>query len=499
MWLAVVSWRPFSLGFYHDDWAILRKFPTSQIPKTLEELASRPLYGFLLVFFRTLLPFDPVFWHILLGILVAASALAIGLFSKQLAKYITDDQATAEWSGAIASATWIATPWDLGVTAWPTTFNMQISVIGFCLVGYVTINNESLKSKFAKALPVFLVSSLISELFWLSFIPLILISMMVEHKSQSKHRKWREAMLLFVGFCVVQLFLVGLNRGLAYAGIGISKTFNTIWLNSTFLSLRLLPAEFDRSVVWPLASWITLCTMFVTLILCAAFHPKRKLIGGALLAIASGGLLSLVLFAVAGYRVEAIGTSSRTTAAISVWLSLIPALTLAVSEHFGRAIQRFALAAVLLVVLIFSASSIHNLQAWIKSWKFEKQLLRDFPAAEIAQSATRNSFVLVDAEHPSGYAEGFEAFWDIGGALYASYPIVRQAFAPDGFHDFATMANISRMRTSWDGSRLVQSWCSSPQSTLWGFAAQGDLYLWKQSGQELVRLTAPVDLGCEHK
>ena len=89
-------------------------------------------------------------WQLFMALLVAASALAIGVFSSRLATWVTNDRATVQWSGAIAAATWIATPWDLGVTAWPTTFAAQLSVIGFCALGYVTISNAPLKSKLAK-------------------------------------------------------------------------------------------------------------------------------------------------------------------------------------------------------------------------------------------------------------------------------------------------------------------------------------------------------------
>ena len=305
VWLAVTSWRPFVLGFYHDDWATLTELPSrplvAAISKELTEQASRPFYGLLVVCLRAVLPFNPMIWQLFMALLVAASALAIGVFSSRLATWVTNDRATVQWSGAIAAATWIATPWDLGVTAWPTTFAAQLSVIGFCALGYVTISNAPLKSKLAKGVLFFLLVSLISELFWLSFIPLLLIFFGVEDKGPSSHRKWRETTVLLSAFCVVQLFLVGLNRIVVRMSPATSRTFRSEWVNNVFLSLRLLPFEFRRSVLWPGASWTLICCVFLCLLMGAVFHPNRKLIFFTLFAILGGSLVSILLFAVAGY------------------------------------------------------------------------------------------------------------------------------------------------------------------------------------------------------
>ena len=56
VWLAVVAWRPWVTGFYHDDWTVLQPLSHGNALKLFEEQASRPIYALLLVSVRLVLP-----------------------------------------------------------------------------------------------------------------------------------------------------------------------------------------------------------------------------------------------------------------------------------------------------------------------------------------------------------------------------------------------------------------------------------------------------------
>jgi len=500
VWFAVVAWRPWFTGFYHDDWTVLQPLSHGNALKLFEEQASRPIYALLLVSVRLVLPMDPFYYQGLLVILLACSALAIGLFAQRLANHFVVNTETASWAGAVSASIWLATPWDLGVSVWPTTFPAQISVIGFCIVGAITLGNDSTRAKLEKALPTFLAISLISELFWLSFIPLTVL-LIALGSGFIDWRKQKETVLLFVGFGAVQVFLGAFNRLLVFFDIGTNRSFNPSFIDTTLLSLRLLPSEFSRAVVFPQLMGSIVIFLLVGIVICAIFHKKRNHVFGVLIGIGVGCLISTMLFALARYRVESIGVFSRTTIVITVWLSLIPALAIAVTEKVSSWIKWSLRGITILLLVGFSLSSVINLQGWIRSWEFQKDLLRSFPAEEIVSEAEYDSFILVDAARPENSVEGLEGFWDLGDALLSQYPVLKVRIAreilPGRPRRFATVLDRNNKQTSWDGVEVVQSWCHSPNEALWRLPAPSQVYLWNYSAQQFTRLDNPVQLGCE--
>lgn len=496
IWFAVVAWRPLVAGFYHDDWLVLQPLLAGDAFSLFEAQASRPVYALIIVCVRQLLPMNPLYYQGLLAILMACSALTIGLFSQRMSNRLANNSKMASWAGAVSASIWLATPWDLGVSVWPTTFPAQISVVGFCIVGAVTLGNDSSRAKLTKVLPMFLVISLISELFWLAFIPIIILLIALDTEF-SNWRKQKEAISLFIGFSSIQILLAALNRLLVFLGLGTNRSFNPLVLETTWHSIRLLPSELSKAVVSPLVFWTIGFFLVGGLIVSTSFHTKRKVIAGVFLAIGVGCLISILLFALAGYRVQSIGIFSRTTVVISVWLSLIPALAIAVAEKFSAWVKRSVNIASALLLLVLAFSSVINLQAWSRSWDFQKALLSSIPVEELNRMAEKDSFILIDAEKPENSVEGLEGVWDLSGALFVQYPALRDRFASKRNRYFAALVDRSKKQTTWDGTDIIQSWCHSPQVPLFQLGAPSQVYLWNYSARQLTRLDNPSQLGCE--
>jgi hypothetical protein len=282
-----------------------------------------------------------------------------------------------------------------------------------------------------------------------------------------------------------------------FFGFGINRSLNPSVLETTWLSLRLLPSEFSKAIVFPLFSWTVIFGLITGLILCTLFHPKTKIIVNVFLGIGFGCLISIFIFALAGYRVESIGVFSRTTVVISVWLSFIPALFIGVADKFSSWFKWSLNSAPVLLLLILASSSIVNLQAWIISWDFQKELIKSIPVEELIRNAEKDSFVLVDVNKPKNSVEGLEGYWDLSSALLNQYPALREVFATNRNRQFATIIDRNRKQTTWDGSEIVQSWCHSPQTTLWKLGAPSQVYLWNYSTRQLTRFYHPFKLGCE--
>lgn len=498
IWFIAVAWRPWFIGFYHDDWAVLQPLLPGDASKLLEQHLSRPFYVFIILVTKSLLPMNSFYYQALLVFLMACSAVAVGAFAKAIVAHITTQSSTLVWASCIASSVWLTIPWNLGSTVWPTPFPGLISVTGFCIMGCILLGNDSTKVKLFKAIPVFICISLISELFWFSFLPVTLMFLYSRGKDLTRKNIWQFFITLFC-FGVAQICLGLINRLIVYFGIGSNRVFNSSFIGSTWLSLSVLPSELSRAVRYPSIFWATIIFLGIIVLVSAMTHPRKKTILSILFAIALGSILTLMLFALAGYRVETTGIFSRTTIVLSLWLSLLPAVLIATTESSRLWIKRiinFSLAALLMVLII---SCIHNLQSWAASWEFEKKLLNSIPYSQIASEAKQDAFLIVDAGLSSDNAvEGVGAYWDITGALFVLYPELRSKFAASRGRPFATMLNGNKWRTIWDGEQVSQYWCGNakPEMVLWKLDAPSEVLLWEYSSQKLTHYVKPFQMGC---
>jgi hypothetical protein len=493
-WLLVVAWRPAVLGFYHDDWFTLRPMSVAATASFMVEQASRPIYGALMSAARLALPTDPLAYQILLALLIAASALAIARLGRRIAVLAGAAPSAAAWAGAFAAATWITAPWEMGVSVWPTTFPAQISVIGFCAMALAVLRDAPLRSKALTALPIFFVASLISELFWLSFLPVLLI-LLATGRGWVDRARMREVAVLALGFVALQGVLVLQNRLWVLLGVGINRSFNAAWLDTSWLSLSLLPAEISKALIFPTAAWALLAVMLVAALVGAARAGRLRFVSLTLAAMAAGMLLSLLLFALAGYRVESLGVFSRTTVVMSVWLCLLPALVVAGAANQATGLRLASALLLLSFLALLALSAVRNTDAWISSWRFQQALLDSLPVERLRQ-ARPASFLLIDARKPEGAAEGLEAFWDTSGAIYLRRPELRGVFTPVDYRHFAVMADTASKQTIWNGTEVVQAWCHSPDTPLWSLPASTEVYVWSYPARRLVRLDAPARIGC---
>jgi hypothetical protein len=495
VWLLVVAWRPSVLGFYHDDWATLRPLSADLFATFMIEQASRPVYGMLMSAARLALPADPLAYQTLLAVLICASALSIGLLGRRIAALAGAAPSAARWAGAAAAATWIAIPWCLGVSVWPTTFPAQVSVVAFCAMTLAVLRDVPLRSKLLTALPIFLFASLISELFWLSFLPVLLILLATGRRWVDRERI-RELVILGIGFVAVQGLLVLQNRLWVMLGVGINRSLNAAWLDTAWLSLSLIPSEFSKAVLYPEAAAALLTGMLCVALVGAALARRMRFVIVTLVAMAAGMLVSLLLFALAGYRAESIGVFSRTTVVMSVWLSLLPALAVAGAAGRPAALQVASALLVLALLVILAVSTVRNTDAWITSWRFEQELLDSLPVDRLRQ-ARPGSMLVIDAHKPDGAVEGLEGFWDASGAVYLRKPELRSVFMPLKYRDAVAIADVSKKLTTWDGKAVMQAWCHSPGSPLWSLPASAEVYVWSYPARQLVRLDAPATLGCK--
>lgn len=499
--LLVVAWRPWWLGFYHDDWWMIARGPDPYFFTDFSDQASRPLYFLLVTGLKWLLPPTPLPWHILLAVLVIGNAALIGLVGRRLTIVMGGSPATACWAGSLGAAVWLCCPWALGATAWVTPAVGQVAIGLFCLAALVILSGKSTFQKLVWGGGLLALAYLINELFWFAFVPL-LFAPAVRDVVRSGPTALRPLFLLSAGLLAVQAMPIALNRGLALLGVGINRSFNAQWTDLVLHSLRLVPTEINRAVIYPSLFWTLVGALGLTAfgalaaaILMGSWRKSLIPLAG-IAAIVIGCLGSLVLFALAGYRLEAIGLFSRSFITFSVWISWVPAVLLALLDDLPRWVRRVAIGGCIALIALMGASTIIRLRDWRAAWEDQQAIIAALPIELLKANSRPGSFIVVLLPERTSEVEGIEAFWDMTGLLTSRAPDLVARLADPDQRMFATAARTSKHRISWDGSKMTMAWCPPQSGELWSLKARNHLLVWDAVNRRLSTFDKPVAFGC---
>lgn len=499
--LLVVAWRPWWLGFYHDDWWMIARGPDPHFFTDFTDQASRPLYFLLITALKQVLPPTPLPWQILLAGLVIGNAALIGLVGRRFAVVMDAEPMTAQWAGHLGAAIWLCSPWALGATAWVTPAVGQIAIGLFCLAAIVILSERSISEKLVYGGGFLALAYLINELFWFAFLPLLFapaVRDLFRHGSSAL----RPLLLLLAGLLAVQALPIALNRGLVLFGVGINRSFNAQWFDLVLHSLRLVPTEIARAVIFPAVFWSLTGLLGLTAIAAMAFalrdgRRQRVLVALAgLAAIFAGCLGSLILFALAGYRLESIGLFSRSFITFSVWISWMPAVLVALVDGLPSWPRRAVIAGWVALVGLMGASTIVRLNDWKVAWEDQQAMLGALPIDQLKANSRPGSFIVILLPDRTNPIEGIEAFWDMTGMLISRAPdLVAHLNDPDQ-RMFATAARSSKHRVTWDGSKMTMTWCPPQSGDLWSLKAKTDLVVWDAVHRRLSTYDRPIAFGC---
>jgi hypothetical protein len=499
--LLVVAWRPWWLGFYHDDWWMVARGPDPTFFADFTDQASRPLYFLLISTLKQVLPPTTLPWHLLLAGLVIGNAVLIGHVGRRLATVMAAGPASAQWAGGLGAAIWLCCPWALGATAWVTPSVGQIAISLFCLAALTLLSDRPVRQKLALGGGLLALAYLINELFWLAFVPLLFVPAVRDLLHQGSSAL-RPLLLLLLGLLAVQALPIILNRGLVAYGVGINRSFNVQWLELALLSVRMVPMEIDRAILFPGAFWSLTGLLALAAVagLVAALRAGRwreaaVALAGAV-AIFTGCIGSLILFALAGYRLESLGVFSRTFITFSVWISWVPAVVLALAEGLLRWPQRAVVIVCIGLVGLMGASTIVRLRDWQMAWENQQAQLAALPVDRLEANARPGSFIVILLPERAGPVEGIEAFWDMTGAFVSRAPGLVARLADPEQRIFATAARLSKHRVVWDGSKMIMSWCPPQAGELWSLKAKTTLIVWDSVRQALSTFDRPVTFGC---
>lgn len=379
-WLILVAWRPFVLGFYHDDWSVIVSHPSW--PEFAQMYAARPIAA--LTTWLGILAFGahPFLWQVLLSVLTLGVAYGLRAFVLEIAN---------EQASTIAALCWLVLPTTMGSTVWPVAHVHLIATIAFLWSARLIVRGTRENA----AIGLWAISLFTYEAFYFQFIPVLFLC------SKRPSRK------LIAGLTMVQLAAIAWNRFTAWSTTGkhFASNFYLIFIGSFYR----LPGEF-----WKAFGLVGMAGLGLLLICTAKSGNKITMI------CVLGMLISIAILAGAGYGLQSAGVFSRTFLVLNVWGCVAAAVVL----------QRRQWQTVL-ILACFTVAMLVQSNDWAKSWRIQQAILRSAPIEQLKRIPVGATIVL-DAPMKAGDVEVFGAPWDISGAMQFTYPNLLREFTVTG-------------------------------------------------------------------
>lgn len=478
VWLAVTAWRPFLLGFYHDDWHVLA-LTDGSAPFSWERLsplaalyANRPAVIPIHFTLSSLCGQSAPAWHIAGALLLLVALLALQRFLRRLTCLWGP---SSTWAADLAAAVWLLYPWSHGYRLWPV---MTPALVAIALVAWsaheLLATAEGRRPRYVLLGLAYLAAVLIYEVFYLSFVPLAAVVALAGLASRRLAR--RPLLVAAAVLTAAQLVSVGYNRlAPLLFDRAPTKGFSPAWLWLTGHSLSHLPARVTEclSDSARLVSAVAIAlgiAWLLTGLAGAIFRNRFRALAtqvGAVAIAAGGAVLAVALFAVAGYEVVTIGGFSRTMLGIDLWLAVALAIILTPLMGWPRPWSVGPAAAVCALAAGLGHAYADRASDWAGVWRQEQHVLAAAPRAALRR-VPPPAVIVLDQPTASRGVGGFGAPWDLD-------PAMRMLDRELERLDF--LVAFPQYPITWDGETVIQHGVGRwPARQLWLWTGQtGDL------------------------
>lgn len=438
LFVALYLWRPFTLGFYSDDWSSLVEstqhggaFSGERFEWFYSRLAHwRPLLIPLQWLTTSVLGGSAAAWQVLMAALVAVSCFMLYRFLLALG--------AAKTPATIVAGLWLAFPWSLGYTAWPICYGILVSLICF-LAGSISLLHKRILSCFFW----YLACMLIYEAFYFQFAGILVFLLFTP-----ENRRWvlRRALPPLV---LLQAAMIVANRLAASHWAASARTYHGGWLSAMGRWLVRLPATLSDAVSGGRVLALATIGLAGLIVVVCIFRVRGRRRFVELLGIVLAFILSCVVLAVAGYYLASIGLASRTTVAANLWIVAFVALC----WRDGVRRRWLRLGAGTLVALVFAMlafSTFARTYDWHRWWVEENNVLEAVPLEDL-KATGQGAVILVVGLPYIGEQPVFGDNWGMSAAVANTYPDTR---IPSGYRLFiqARAPDV----VSWDGSQLYR-------------------------------------------
>ncbi len=514
IWAALCSWRPFTLGFYSDDWTqIIAPEATEKLgtdfSSYLQRFYNRPVIG--AIFFlstKALGASEPAYWQIYAAVLVLLTSVCLYIFVREILRYLCIEE--VEFYSVLAAVFWLVSPWNLGFTVWSSAVNNAFSMIFYFLSGWSLFYYLN-KGKLTFLLPIlfFLLSCFTYESFYFQFIPLFIIAFSMDfHKRFGKVK----TIYLFGAFLLIQFFVIFWNRIIEF---GVTKAFNPHFFETVAANFVHLPYAAFRSAEGISFILIPLFILFVVIVISNFkknnFDSSDEYKAAVLfiIAILSGILISLIVYSGAGYIVWGMGMRGRTFITVGFWLAVL----FSFSVYLLR--ERFQLSGKLVNVLVgatiilLASATVFRTFDWSKAWSVQKEVIGEFPYEKIKRTDSA-AIILIDVPFRYNYVGIFDTFWAADWQIKIGYRFVDSIKVNGrdiiGNRDIEIARNYldpvkgGKWANIWTGDKLIQKYDEEDSKAAKRLFIQkritkgSELWIWEYDSGKFYRIVEPKKL-----
>lgn len=483
--VACVVWQPFVLGFYYDDWDLWVNGSTKGAPFSLARLVfmnnTNPVrVGCLPGRFlgSSLFGAHPQLWHGALLLVNCVIALSIVAAGRALIQARTPEAKTIT---AAAGLCWLLLPWNGAAQFWTALLpnTLMVAVLA-CLCVLLIHGWAKNQSRVISAGTLYFWTCVSYEAFYLQWITITLIGVILWRAKRTQLRPVAISAAALVGAQV----LAGLwNLYTKSRGDWTAMSVLPDWPQSARRALFSVVPAMGVSVAEILPGML-LCAVVVFAFWFAAHvrslsRPSDRSAGYTSSLVAGvcifGGLMSVVIFSLAGRRVAGTGVDSRPLMVFNFWLIIAATTLVAFAMERLRGAPKVVFSCALAGLgICLAVGQVLRASDWVTAWDLQKKILAEAPISEMKRTEKDARIVLVNPMDVNG-APVFAAEWDINNAIAWAYPFLQS-------RRFIVYNKwVGQMK--WDGSQL--SYVGQPP------LATTAVYLWRPLDMTFWRPSGP--------